>query len=121
MKRRQIGESRTERIEKRLKFSSELYDLAFKTEGSNSTVAKLNTKLNLTNNEEDLLLCCEKIKEKITSLKKINTNEKTQAMYLKVASNLKAVFDQIRNLIKDEFRSIRNRNDKLPQMAIEKL
>ncbi len=116
MKRRQIGESKDVRIEKRLKFISELYNLAFVTDGVDKDIIQSKRNLKLVNDEKELVNCCKQIAEQIVLLEKTSVNESSKKARFKVASSLREVFYQIKSLIQEEFRTIRNRNNRLPHI-----
>ena len=117
MKRRTIGESRSSRIEKRLTLISELYDMAFVLSEVDEEIKQVKRNLNFVNDEQALVECCKQIAEQIAILETPAGRPATKND-LKVASWLRDVFNQIKSLIFDEFRTIRNRNNRLPRIDV---
>ena len=114
--RRVLEDNRLIRIKSRLKQISMLYQLAFNVDGANTNLQKLKKDLNFANDEKELINCCGEIAKAIACLRLMQNNESIKDVCLKIENNLKQVFIQMRDLIKDEFRTIRNRNNRLPEL-----
>ena len=92
--RRILGESRSARIEKRLKMITELYDLAYRADGVDDEIIQYKTKINFVSSEEGLIECCKQIAEQIARLElksygKMNVKQK-------VSISLREVFFQLK-------------------------
>ena len=114
--RRTANIIREERIEIQLKKIAEFYDLAYMVDGVSRQLLSFKKKLKLENNEKELFNCCKIIALQIYQLEKVTEKDATKKEYLSVATNLRQVFNQIRDLISEEYRTLRNRNARLPQI-----
>ena len=112
--RRTCGESKDKRIQKRLDFISELYNLIF----DNNDIKNLKQDLKFINNEKELVMCCKKIAEQIRDFQQKSNENSRNSIYVDVTCRLKAVFVELASLIKDEFRTVRTRNNRIPQLDL---
>jgi len=114
--RRTASITRETRIEERLKKIAEFYDLAYRVDGVSRQLLSFKKELKLENDEKELFNSCKIIASQIYQLEKVAGEDLTKKAYLSAATNLRQVFNQIRDLISEEYRTLRNRNDRLPQM-----
>ena len=114
MKRRKPTESKDERIQNKLNFISKLYNLIFENK---SKIATYKQDLNFINDETELVMCCQKIANQIKVFKQRAEIEQDED-YIEASRKLKEIFVQIVNLIKEEFRTIRTRNNRIPQLDV---
>ena len=114
--RRYASVNKDTRIEERLKTIREFYQLAYVVQGADEDLMSFKSDLKFVNDEEGLMQCCRSIAKQVNRLELVAQSDKTKSNYSSVASKLREVFNQIRDLISDEFRTIRRRNDRLPQI-----
>ena len=103
-------EEKNLRIKKRLKTVEELYSLAFEVKGCKSKFKPFKTKLNLDVNERVLINTARELKSKVGDLKELGEISKG---YNILAESLTQVHNLLVDIIKDEFKGLRNRNDSI--------
>ena len=114
--RRYASVNKDTRVEERLKTIREFYELAYAVQGADKDLISFKADLKFVNDEIGLVQCCRSIAKQVNSLELVAKSDSSKKNYNSVALKLREVFNQIRDLISDEFRTIRRRNDRLPQI-----
>ena len=98
-------EDRNVRIQKKLKSIEDLYNLAFTSEVSKIKMMSYKGEFILSANEKELTATAKQLASKIKELKKGSEQNKI------LAERLTQVHTQIVSLVREEFRTIRNKNE----------
>ena len=100
-----------ERIEKKLKFISEMYDLAYEVSFASIRFQQLKDKIEFIDDENALIENSEVIKKQVCYIEEKAKFSKKYQKYLGVAERLKQVLELINQLIKEEYLTVRRRNE----------
>lgn len=104
---RDYKDERNIRIQKKLKAIEDLYNLAFTSGTSKIKMMSYKGKFILSANEKELTLTAKQLASKIKDLKKGSEQSKI------LAERLTHVHTQIVSLVREEFRTIRNKNERV--------
>lgn len=112
-----FAETKQVRIEKSLQTIRELYDLTFKIKNAEK-LAKYKSNLELVNDEKKLVECCKIISKQIKDIELIANTYPDEDIYHATSYRLRLIYTQITDLIKEEFRTLRTRNNRIPRLEI---
>ena len=107
-----------ERIDKKLKFISDMYDLAYDLSCVSERFKKTKEEIKFVDNEKSLIENCEIIKKQICYIEEKAKFSKVYKKYLGVAERLQQVIELIRELLKEEYLTVRRRNENLPSVEM---
>ena len=111
------AELKQKRIENKLKTIQELYDLTFKVNNADKII-NFRKDINFINGEKELVDTCKIISKQIKDIELIATQFPDDDIYHATAYRLRLIFSEISDLIKEEFRTIRTRNNRLPRLEM---
>lgn len=108
-------ETKQDRVLRKLETISNLYNLVFEIENLPKDIKKLKISFSFSGDEKDIILACKTLGQQIQFLIK-EAGEKHEEVYFTVSKRLIEIFKQYVNVIREEFRTLRERNSRLPDV-----
>lgn len=117
MKNLLIREEKQVRMQKKLNHLKDMYSLVFEiNENSSVKIKKYMQNFDFETNERSLKIIAKNIAKQVKEFKELFKQKPKEDIYFKTAERLTVVHDQIVEVIREEFKTLRNRNDRISRI-----